>query len=150
MIFETLGYIVHVLSFASFFYLASTIDVLPRSPTIQFFAWILLCSEIILILLSIVALSRYRGEGLIEKGIYGIVRHPMYLGAILLFLSWIFFCPHWSIILLSAVNITIVYRFILQGERQNITRFGDAYQHYMESVPRINIFLGLVRRLQGR
>jgi len=150
MTLETLGYIVHVLSFASFFYLASTVDVLPLSPTIQFFAWVLLCSGLILIMLSIIALSRNRGEGLIERGIYGVVRHPMYLGAIVLFLSWIFFFLHWSIVLLSAVNITIVYAFILQGERQNITKFGDVYKHYMESVPRINLFAGLVRRLQGR
>jgi protein-S-isoprenylcysteine O-methyltransferase Ste14 len=150
MTLETLGYIVHVLSFASFFYLASTVDVLPLSPAIQFFAWVLLCSGLILIMLSIIALSRNRGEGLIERGIYGVVRHPMYLGAIVLFLSWIFFFLHWSIVLLSAVNITIVYAFILQGERQNITKFGDVYKHYMESVPRINLFAGLVRRLQGR
>ena len=150
MIFETLGYIVHVLSFASFFYLASTVDILPLPPTIQFFAWALLGSGVVLIVLSIVALSRSRGEGLIERGIYGIVCHPMYLGAIVLFLSWIFFCPHWSIILISAVNITIVYAFILQGERQNINKFGDVYEHYMESVPGINIVMGVVRRLQGK
>jgi protein-S-isoprenylcysteine O-methyltransferase Ste14 len=52
--------------------------------------------------------------------------------------------------LISAVNIAIVYWFILQGERQNITKFGDAYQRYMESVPRINPLAGLIRRLQGK
>jgi protein-S-isoprenylcysteine O-methyltransferase Ste14 len=74
----------------------------------------------------------------------------MYLGAMLLFLSWIFFVPHWIIVLISSVNIAIVYGFILQGERQNITRFGDTYRRYMESVPRINLLAGLVRRLQSK
>ncbi|MEJ2560660.1 MAG: hypothetical protein P8186_31445, partial [Anaerolineae bacterium] len=79
-----------------------------------------------------------------------VVRHPMYLGAMLLFLSWIFFLPHWTIVLISAVNIAIVYGFILQGERQNIARFGDTYRRYMETVPRINLLAGLIRRLQSK
>ena len=71
----------------------------------------------------------------------------MYLGAMVLFLSWIFFLPHWIIVLISSVNIAIVYWFILQGEHQNITKFGDTYRRYMETVPRINLLAGLIRRL---
>jgi protein-S-isoprenylcysteine O-methyltransferase Ste14 len=147
---ETLGYVVNGLSFALFFYLASTLEVLYVSPPIKYLAWILLGFGLVLIVLSIATLVSNREAGLIEGGIYGIVRHPMYLGAMLLFLSWIFFLPHWTIVLISAVNIAIVYGFILQGERQNITRFGDPYRRYMESVPRINLLAGLIRRLQSR
>ncbi len=74
----------------------------------------------------------------------------MYLGAMVLFLSWIFFLPHWIIVLISSVDIAIVYWFILQGERQNITKFGDTYRHYMETVPRLNLLAGLIRRLQSK
>jgi protein-S-isoprenylcysteine O-methyltransferase Ste14 len=145
---EILGYAVNGLSLALFFYLASALDVFYVSPGIEYLAWLLLSLGLVLIALSIATLASHQEAGLIEWGIYGIVRHPMYLGAMVLFLSWIFFLPHWTIILISSVNIAIVYGFILQGERQNITKFGDPYRRYMESVPRVNLLAGLIRRLQ--
>ena len=147
---ETLGYVVNGLSIALFFYLASSLDVPDVSPPIKYVAWILFGLGLLLVVLSIATLVSNREAGLIDWGIYGIIRHPMYLGAMLLFLSWIFFLPHWIIVLISSVNIAIVYGFILQGERQNITKFGDTYSRYMESVPRINLLAGLIRRLQSK
>ena len=147
---ETLGYVVHCISFALFFYLASILEVLYVSPLLEYLAWILLGFGVVLIGLSIASLVSNREAGLIEDGIYGIVRHPMYLGAMVLFLSWIFFHPHWIIAMISFVNIAIVYWFILYGERLNITRFGDPYRRYMETVPRINLLAGLIRRLQSK
>jgi protein-S-isoprenylcysteine O-methyltransferase Ste14 len=130
--------------------LASTLDVLYVSPLIKYIGWILLGFGVVLIVLSIATFASNRNVGLIEWGIYGIVRHPMYLGAMVLFLSWIFFLPHWIIVLISSVNIAIVYWFILQGERQNITKFSEKYRRYMETVPRINFLSGLIRRLQSK
>jgi len=147
---ETLGLVVNGLSIAFLFYLAFRLDVPDVSPPVQYVAWILFGLGLVLVVLSIITLVSNREAGLIEWGIYGMVRHPMYLGAMLLFLSWIFFLPHWIVVLISAVNIAIVYWFILQGERQNITKFGDAYKRYMESVPRINLLAGLIRRLQSK
>ena len=147
---ETIGYVVHGLSFALFFYLASSLGVPDVSLPIKYLAWILLGFGVVLFVLSFVTLVSNREAGLIEWGIYGIVRHPMYLGAMVLFLSWIFFHPHWIIVLISFVNIAIVHWFILQGERQNITKFGDAYRRYMETVPRLNLLAGLIRCLQSK
>jgi protein-S-isoprenylcysteine O-methyltransferase Ste14 len=147
---ETLGYVVNGLSIALFFYLASTLDVPDVSLPIKYLAWILLGFGVVLIVLSTATLVSNREAGLIESGIYGVVRHPMYLGAMVVFLSWIFFHPHWIIVLISSANIAIVYWFILQGERQNITKFGNTYRRYMESVPRINLLAGLLRFLQSK
>ena len=147
---ETLGCVVNGLSIAMFFYLASILDAPDVSPLIKYLAWILFGFGFVLIVLSIATLVRDRGAGLIEWGIYGIVRHPMYLGAMVLFLSWILFLPHWIIVLISSLNIAIVYWSILQGEHQNISKFGDTYVRYMETVPRINLLAGLIRRLQGK
>ena len=147
---ETLGLIVNGLSIALFFYLAATLDV-PNVPLpIGYLAWLLFVFGLVLIVLSTTTLITNREEGLIDWGVFGVVRHPMYLGAILLFLSWIFFLPHWIIVVISSVNIAIVYWFILQGERKNITKFGDTYRRYIESVPRINLLAGLIRRLQSK
>lgn len=147
---ETLGYIIHGLSIATFVFLASTLDVSDGLPLVKYLAWILLGFGIFLIVLSTATLIRHREEGLIERGIYGIVRHPMYLGAMVIFLSWIFFLPHWVVLLISSVNIAIVYWFILHGEHRNIEKFGSAYRRYMEAVPRINLLVGLLRRVQSK
>jgi protein-S-isoprenylcysteine O-methyltransferase Ste14 len=147
---ETSGYVVNGLSFVLFFFLVSIIDVPGVLPLIIYLAWVLFGFGLVLIGLSIAALVSHREAGLIEWGVYGIVRHPMYLGAMVLFLSWIFFLPHWIIVLISSVNIAIVYWFILQGERQNTIKFGDTYRRYIENVPRINLLAGLIRRLQRR
>ena len=147
---ETLGYVVNGLSLASYFYLAFTLHLPDVAPLVEYLAWVLLGFGFVLVVLSIATLAGNREAGLIQWGIYGLVRHPMYLGAMLLFLSWTFFLPHWVIALISSVNIAIVYWFILQGEGQNIARFGDAYRRYMETVPRINLLAGLIRRLQSK
>ncbi len=144
---ETLGFTVNGMSIVMFFYWSATLDVPEPSVPVRVFAWIILAFGFFLIVLSITTLIRNSETGLIDWGIYGIVRHPMYSGAMLAFLSWIFFLPHWIILSVSLVNIAIVYGFILQGERQNLIKFGDAYKGYMETVPRINPFAVIIRRL---
>ena len=76
---ETLGYVVNGLSFALFFYLAFTLEVLYVPPPIKYLGWILLGLGLVLVVLSTATLVRNREAGLIEGGIYGVVRHPMYL-----------------------------------------------------------------------
>jgi protein-S-isoprenylcysteine O-methyltransferase Ste14 len=145
---EVAGMVINGLSIALFFFLASVLDVPQSRPIFAYAAWLLFAIGLALVLLSTMTLAAKRAPGLIDRGIYGIVRHPMYLGAMLLFLSWIFFLPHGITVLLSSVNAAIVYGFILQGERANIERFGDAYRRYMDEVPRINLFRGLLRYLR--
>ena len=147
---ETAGYFINGISVAVFFYLSSTLDVPDASLLIRTLAWIILASGVFLIVLSTATLIRNRETGLIDRGIYAIVRHPMYLGAMLAFLSWIFFLPHWIVALVSFVNIAVVYWFILQGERQNLIKFGDAYISYMENVPRINLLAGIMRKIMSQ
>jgi protein-S-isoprenylcysteine O-methyltransferase Ste14 len=147
---ETIGYIVNGLSIALLFYLMFTLDVPAVWPPLTYLGWILFVLGIGLVVLSIVTLVRNQGSGLIEHGIYGLVRHPMYLGAMLLFLSFFFFQPHWLTLLISLMNVAIVYWFILLGEQQNLSIFGNAYQRYMQTVPRINLLAGIFRRMQSK
>ena len=147
---NSLGYVVNGASIVLFFYLSFTIDVPDSGRTLVYLGGVLLGLGIGLVVLSTITLVRNQGEGLIERGIYGLVRHPMYLGALLCFLSFGFFLPHWLVFLISAVNIAIVYWFILQGDQQNTAKFGDAYRRYMETVPRINLLAGVLRFLRDR
>ena len=53
-------------------------------------------------------------------------------------------------VVLSNLNLIIIYRFMLEGEQQNLEKFGEAYARYMEVVPRANLFTGFIRLLQSK
>jgi protein-S-isoprenylcysteine O-methyltransferase Ste14 len=147
---ETLGFIVNGVSIAVFFFLGFILDVPLRWPYFNTIAWVLLALGLLMILTSTYQLIRNHGKGLITWGIYGVVRHPMYVGAILAFLSWPFFIPHWLTWLIAIVNIAIVYWYILGGDQRNIELFGSEYEGYMQVVPRANFLAGLLRSLRRR
>ena len=147
---ETLGYVVNALSIALYIFLVPILEVPQFLYPLRHLGWVFLAPGIVLIALSIIALVRNKGEGLIDSGIYGMVRHPMYLGAMLCFSSFFFFHPHWITLVISLVNLPIIYLFILQGDGLNVARFGQEYARYMESVPRTNILSGIFRRLRSK
>jgi protein-S-isoprenylcysteine O-methyltransferase Ste14 len=145
---ERLGYLTNAVSIGLFFYLSSVLNVPDIVHYTMYIGWGLLIFGALLVALSAIALSRRRGAGLIEDGIFGLVRHPMYLGAILMYLSFPLFVPHWLLVVVAAINIAIVYAFILQGETINQEKFGEEYGRYQQEVPRMNLVTGIVRRLR--
>ena len=101
-------------------------------------------------ILSVFTLRRKGVSRIVDSGIYGIVRHPMYLGAIIMFFSHIFLSQSWIVAIGTIVAIVCCYLIILSDEEQNIQKFGDDYRQYMKKVPRINLVLGVMRLLQRR
>jgi protein-S-isoprenylcysteine O-methyltransferase Ste14 len=79
-------------------------------------------------------------EGLTDKklvttGVYGIVRHPMYLAGIIIFT----FNPNITINnLLITVLADLYFLFgVLIEERRFLKIFGEEYRTYMQHVPRL-------------
>jgi len=72
---------------------------------------------------------------MIIQGVFSIVRHPIYLGVILVYIG----LSCMTLSLLSAALLIIIipfYRYISRyEERLLIMRFGDEYQTYMRKVP---------------
>lgn len=72
---------------------------------------------------------------IIKKGVFGIVRHPVYLGEILLYLGMLLF----SMSLVSAgiwlLIILFLHYIARYEERLLIGHFGEEYRKYMEEVP---------------
>ena len=101
-------------------------------------------------ILSVFTLRRKGVSRIVDSGIYGIVRHPMYLGAIIMFFSHFFLGQNWVVTIGTIVAIVCCYLIILSDEEQNIQKFGDDYRRYMKKVPRINLVLGVMRLLQRR
>ena len=88
---------------------------------------------------------------LVESGTYGIVRHPQYLGMILMMCASILVSQHWLFALIGVPLIVSGFtKFIKDEEEHLIAKFGDDYKRYMKKVPRINLLLGIIRLLRRR
>jgi protein-S-isoprenylcysteine O-methyltransferase Ste14 len=142
---ENLGYIINGLTIALYFFMLFNVDVPPELAFLQYGGWILFTAGIALIILSFVALLGPHPKPVIEHGILSVVRNPMYLGSIFVYLAMAFFMPHWIMVTISVVNALIIYWFMFLEEQVNLEKFGDDYARYMQSVPRANLFTGFIR-----
>jgi len=77
-----------------------------------------------------------------REGVYGLVRHPMYSGAMAFFFFSPTFTRTWLIVRIFAVAY-FIFGALLE-ERRLLARYGDRYQEYMKEVPRF------IPRLRGR
>ncbi len=75
-----------------------------------------------------------KGE-LADTGVYGLVRHPQYLGFTLLTLGWLI---HWPTIITAIIwpILTISYYRLARKEEDYLrSKFGDKYDKYAKRVP---------------
>jgi protein-S-isoprenylcysteine O-methyltransferase Ste14 len=89
-------------------------------------------------------------EALVDIGIYALVRHPLYLGWMLMYLVVLLFNPNWILAGVGILGVACVYGFTRQEEQLLIARFGESYRHYMQRVPRFNLPAGIIRLLGDR
>ncbi len=82
---------------------------------------------------------------LVDSGTYSIVRHPLYLGWLLMYVANIFWSQHWLTMIIGIIGIVCVYLISIQEDQRLIEKFGDDYKRYMQSVPRMNLLLGVIR-----
>ena len=86
----------------------------------------------------------------VATGIYGLVRHPMYLSFLLMSLTLVLLSQHWLNAALGALVMGLLYNDMRREERSNLEKFGDDYQGYMDQVPRMNLIAGAIRLVQRR
>jgi protein-S-isoprenylcysteine O-methyltransferase Ste14 len=133
----------------------------PGSEALAWAGWICLWTAGIFGTLPIVTFRRKggvpKGESyvkttvLVDTGIYAIVRHPQGGTAWLLInLGVMLIAQHWSSVALGLVSIVLVYADTFKADRYCIERFGDAYRHYIERVPRVNFVAGIVQLVLHR
>lgn len=82
----------------------------------------------------------------VDSGVYGLVRHPMYLSFMLISLALVLLSQHWLNALLGALLVGLIYSDMGREEKSALAKFGDAYRDYMERVPRVNLVAGMVRK----
>lgn len=130
------------------------------NETIRNTGWVILWISAIFGWLPILNLKKWGGvpEGkgyvhttaLVDRGLYGIVRHPQYLAGILLGLALGLVVQHWLVAVLGAVVVVTSYADTFEEERALREKFGAEYEAYQQRVPRVNFVLGLVRRWRRR
>jgi protein-S-isoprenylcysteine O-methyltransferase Ste14 len=127
---------------------------------ILYTGWIILAVGIALIMLSRSVLLKKgrapKGENwldttvVIKGGIYGVVRHPMYLGAMLQVLALVLISQCWISAAFAVIPLVLLYNAIREEDRDDLKKFGNAYKRYMKSVPRMNLPVGIIRLVQHK
>jgi protein-S-isoprenylcysteine O-methyltransferase Ste14 len=91
----------------------------------------------------------YETSCIVDQGIYAVVRHPQYLGYILLVMGFAFLYQNWIIVILAFMAILCFYYHTIEEEKQLIDRFQDSYLTYAQKVPRFNIISGIFSQLRS-
>ena len=113
--------------------------------------WILFFIGIIILFLSLKARKEVVVEGaLVRRGIYAFVRHPGYLAHMIIILSLILLTQYWIGIIVGLVLIVFLIFAVIEEDKRNVSKFGNDYVEYMRSVPRVNIFMSIFKKLIKR
>jgi protein-S-isoprenylcysteine O-methyltransferase Ste14 len=92
--------------------------------------------------LAIVFGERRETPHVIRKSVYAVVRHPMYLSQIVLYLGLLVMSISLAAALVWAVAISFLRHISLYEERLLLARFGEDYERYMREVPMLIPRLG--------
>ncbi|MCC5928204.1 MAG: isoprenylcysteine carboxylmethyltransferase family protein [Cyclobacteriaceae bacterium] len=74
-------------------------------------------------------------DKLVTSGIFSVVRHPVYLGTILLLTGFFLYTPTVSSLILVSVSILYIIIGIGLEEQKLIKYYGDSYIQYKKEVP---------------
>jgi len=98
--------------------------------------YILLLCGLLLRLWSILYIGGRKGSELQTKGPYSLVRHPLYLGSLLLGVGFALITNNLVVLGLVVLFFILQYTFTIRNEEQElIAIFGDRYLEYKRKVP---------------
>ena len=126
---------------------------IAASKNLQFIGDIMV---FVAIAIAIIALGTLKVRGKPEKGIedtkvliegtiFGVIRHPLYLGLMIWGISQILKIQS---ILSTILGMAAILCFWMAGKKEdefNVNKFGEGYREYMKKVPMWNVFKGLRR-----
>ncbi len=132
----------------------------PVSQVLFVIGNMVLALGILFIILSILTLRRKgeprEGEAftatmtLVRSGIYSMVRHPLYLGWLLMYPAAMLVSQHWLIVILGVIGMISMDQITRAADDELVQKFGSAYETYMQEVPRLNMISGVIRELRGQ
>jgi len=109
--------------------------------TNQIISWLLLTDSLIFAIWGVVLLYRMgnpegqhieRTTNLVTTGLYGYIRHPLYLSLILLGFGAMLKNPGYIQIILAFINLVALIFTARVEEQEMVKKFGKEYQDYMK------------------
>ena len=85
--------------------------------------------------LSIVFGKKAQSQGVIKKGVFLFVRHPIYLSEIILYLGLLLLNISLAAALIWVIAMVFLHYISRYEEKLLLARFGDEYRQYMKEVP---------------
>lgn len=76
-----------------------------------------------------------QNEGVVDKGIYRYIRHPQYLGFILIISGWLIHWPTIPTLIMWPILIVLYYRLARKEEKHMESQHGEKYLLYEKNVP---------------
>lgn len=122
----------------SFFFKYSTFlnDYIPPAVQITLGLIILLLAGYLAWTGLRIVFSEVREEPcVIRKSVFGIVRHPIYISEILLYLGLLLFSTSLAAVVVWIVTIVFLHCISRYEEKVLLERFGEDYRQYMKDVP---------------
>ncbi|RLF99410.1 MAG: hypothetical protein DRN49_04425, partial [Thaumarchaeota archaeon] len=147
---RTLHLIGHVLYITLYISLIASSIIFYNSAnlaTLLYAGWIIFaCGVVVLVSSSQTRRKSYRmRETFIQSGLYAYVRHPEFLGHMLIIISLISMAQHPISVAIGLVLLSLLCIEIVEEEKRNIEKFGEVYKDYMRKVPRINLLAGIIK-----
>jgi protein-S-isoprenylcysteine O-methyltransferase Ste14 len=130
-------------------------------PALFIIGWIVWAFGFALVLAPIIMFPRRGGvqkgksfvhtTQLVDTGIYSVIRHPQYTGGVYsIFITTLLWYPHWLFAVLGVIGTVVIYLSIKEEDKLMVAKFGDDYVRYMQRVPGMNIFLGVIRVIRRK
>ncbi len=85
---------------------------------------------------------------LVNDGIYGLIRHPQYTGGMVIAFSMCLIVQMPLTYILAIIAMNIAYFSMVFEEKRLIIKFASQYENYKIEVPRVNLLIGLIRKLR--
>lgn len=132
----------------------------PVFPWLAYAGWVILAVGFVFLFLPMAVLRRKGSPEkdkdfthtttIVDSGIYAIVRHPLYLGWLLMYVAIILFSQHWLIVMMGIVGVVCMVLIAREEDQHLIEKFGEPYKRYMKTVPAMNVVAGIVRLFHRR
>ncbi len=120
------------------------------SNTLLIVGYIILAAGAVLVILSVFTIIKRIDKEVVKNGVYSVVRHPMYVGGMVMFFSHFFLGQNWIVAISTVIGITGCYIIIGIEDKKIREKFGNGYIKYSESVPRINVLAGILMKIKNR
>ena len=124
------------------------IEITPAIGVLVILGWLMLVVGGLLVILSFVTLRRCGVDILINFGVYKVVRHPMYVGGMMMFVSHVLFAQTMVIGFTTLIGLCCCYLLVRSEDLRLIEKFGLEYEKYVLKVPGVNLLLGVVKALR--